>query len=188
MDKKIKILVVDDDKSSRETYMDVFNQKGFEVSGAVDGLDGLDKAVKIIPDVILTGIIMPRMDGFGLKDALAKNVATAKIPVMMLSHMGREEDRKKAEKAGIQGFIVQGMTTPKQVVENVQAMFFNSSEYRIKFSPVELDASKLISEFGFNQGFICKNCQKEMIITLKIADKEKLEFTARFICPNCDRK
>ncbi len=186
-DKKIKVLIIDDDKSSRETYMDVFRQEGFEVSEAVDGLDGLDKAVKIIPDVIFTGIIMPRMDGFGLKDALVKNVATSSIPVFMLSHMGREEDREKAEKIGIRGFIVQGMTTPKQVLENVRAMF-NSSEYRIKFSPMELDASRLASEFEFSPGFICKNCRKEMIMALKIANKERREFMARFICPDCDKK
>ena len=187
--KKIKVLIIDDDEFSRETYIDVFKREGFEVIGAVDGLEGLDKATKIIPDIILTGIIMPKMDGFGLKDALAKNVATARIPVMMLSHMGREEDRKKAEKSGIKEFIVQGMITPKQVVEDIRAMFGpREYEYKINFKPTELDAPKLNSEFGFNHGFTCKNCQREMIMSLRISNKDRREFTVKFICPNCDKK
>ncbi len=183
-DKKIKILIVDDDQTVRETYADIFRQEGFEVSEAEDGLDGLDKATKENPDIIFTGIIMPRMDGFALKEALAKNVNTSNVPVIMLSHMGREEDRVKAQELGVKDFIVQGMVMPKQVVERIRNIF-GSVKYRIKFSTNELDASKLAQEFHFEKKFECSNCQTEMVLELEASNIDKKEFKAKFVCPKC---
>jgi len=183
-DKKIKILIVDDDQTVRETYADIFRQEGFEVSEAEDGLDGLDKATKENPDIIFTGIIMPRMDGFALKEALAKNVNTSNVPVIMLSHMGREEDRVKAQELGVKDFIVQGMVMPKQVVDRIRNIF-GSVKYRIKFSVNELDTSKLAQDFSFVHNFECSNCQAEMVLELEVADVDKKEFKAKFVCPKC---
>ncbi len=183
-DKKIKILIVDDDEIVRGTYADIFRQVGFEVSEAVDGLDGMDKATKEIPDIIFTGIIMPRMDGFSLKESLAKNVNTSSIPVMMLSHMGREEDRIKAQELGIRNFIVQGMVTPKQVLELVRNIFGNGA-YRVKFNTIEMDAPRLSKDFGYGENFVCPNCAGEMTMNLEILDASKKEFKAKFVCPKC---
>jgi CheY-like chemotaxis protein/predicted RNA-binding Zn-ribbon protein involved in translation (DUF1610 family) len=184
MEKKIKILLIDDEQTIRETYAEIFRQDGFEVIEAVDGLDGLDKATKESPDVIFTGIIMPRMDGFALKEALVKNVNTANIPVMMLSHMGREEDRKKAETLGVKEFIVQGLISPKEIVDRVHAMF-GSDGYLVKFSTSELDALKLAQELHINQRFECPKCSGEMVLRLKMFDANKQEFNAKFVCPKC---
>ncbi|MBX4191817.1 MAG: response regulator [Candidatus Doudnabacteria bacterium] len=61
---KKRILVVDDDAVQKDLYSDVFKDKGYEVIPAADGLEGLEVALKEKPDLIFTGIIMPRMDGF----------------------------------------------------------------------------------------------------------------------------
>ena len=184
---KIKVLIIDDDESSRGIYADVFKQAGFEVSEAVDGIDGLDKATKNIPDVIFTGIIMPRMDGFSLKDALSKNVNTAKIPVFILSHMGREEDRQRAIKAGAQDFIIQGMITPRQVLEKVKAMF-NSGEYTLKINEEVLDAPKLITDLNLGLGFKCPHCGGDMVLKMITVDVIKYKFKSQLICPQCKEK
>ena len=185
MDKKIKILLVDDDENIRTTYAEVFRREGYIVTEAMDGLDGLDKATKDVPDVIFTGIIMPRMDGFALIEALAKNVATASVPVLMSSHMGREEDRKRAMDMGVKDFIISGIVTPREVVERVRVMVGNSAKgYRIKFSPAELDAPELDADLKFNN-FQCPECGTEMNLLLKVGDIEKREFKANFICPKC---
>lgn len=183
MDKKIKILLVDDDQSVRTIYADIFGREGFEVVEAEDGVDGLDKATKVLPDVIFSGIIMPRMDGFALKETLSKSVSTANIPVLMLSHMGREEDRKKAIELGAKDFIVQGMITPKQVVEKVRAMF-GSNEYRISFEPNEKDGVRLASDLKFAPGFRCKICGSSMEMVAKVSDLASRELSIRIVCPN----
>jgi len=185
-EKKIKILVIDDNENIRTLYADVFRQGGFEVSEAEDGLVGLEKATKEIPNVILTGIIMPRMDGFGLKEALGKNVSTSEIPILMLSHMGREEDRRKAQEMGIKEFFIQEMIFPKQVMEKVQNMF-GLNEYKLKVNINDLDAQKLFQDLQIDPDIKCPKCGQEMVLGLKVSDSaNKIFSSARFFCPNCE--
>ena len=131
-EKKPKILIVDDNDVIRETYVQVFKQKGFEVLSAVDGIEGADLATKEIPDVILTGIIMPRMDGFQLIRTLRENVQTREIPIAILSHLGREEDRKKAQELGINEFIVQGSASANEIVEKIRSLVKDGGEFQIE--------------------------------------------------------
>ena len=65
-DEKLKILIVDDDEDSTNLLKGVFKSSGFDVKAAFDGLEGFDMATKFLPDVIITGIVMPRMSGFAL--------------------------------------------------------------------------------------------------------------------------
>lgn len=185
--KKIKILIVDDEDIIRGMYAEVFKKSGFEVTEAVDGVDGLDKATKNIPDIIFTGIIMPRMDGFALFEALKKNVATSSIPVVISSHMGREEDKKKAEELGIKDFIARDLNTPNQTVERIMAVL-NIIEYKLKFQINELDALKLAQDMHFNEKFQCLDCGGEAIIALKLKDAQAQEFSAKIICSKCGKK
>lgn len=185
--KKIRILIVDDDEMVRGNYVDVFKKNNFEVEEAVDGLDGLDRAIKNIPDIIFTGIIMPKMDGFGLKDALSKNVATANIPVVMSSHMGREEDRQKAKKSGIKDFIVLGLDRPNDVVKRIMVLLGPSAKkgYSIKINSTELSAPELAKDMLINEKFQCQKCGSDLTLSLTPSNVNKGEFLARIVCPKC---
>jgi len=183
MDKKRKILLVDDEIPTRSMYAAVFKNAGMEVLEAEDGLEGLDKATKEIPDVIFTGIIMPKMDGFQLMEALKKNVATASIPILISSHMGREEDRQKANLLGARYFIVKGFSTPKEVVEKVNALFLGGNEYRLEIDDSSLDAQKLSRDFGLNN-LKCPECKNKLIIKLTVGEN-KQEIKTTLICPSC---
>ncbi|MCX6762072.1 MAG: response regulator [Candidatus Moranbacteria bacterium] len=185
MEKKYKILLVDDDADSRGIYAEVFKTSGFSVIEAVDGLDGINKAIANVPDVIFTGIIMPKMDGFGLKDALSKNVATSNIPVVMSSHMGREEDRKKADDAGVKDFFVAGMITPKEVVARVLNLF-SLVKYKLKLNINAGDISRLTRELKLKDDFSCPECGEDLVLNIEMTNKERKEFTGRIICPRCD--
>ena len=68
MGQTFKMLLVDDDVDTQSLYAEVFRAAGFEVREAKDGLEGLDMATAERPDVVFTGIIMPRMDGFALTE------------------------------------------------------------------------------------------------------------------------
>jgi len=186
-EKKIKILLIDDDENIRTMYAELFAQEGFEVEESIDGLEGLEKATKNVPDIIFTGIIMPRMDGFALMESLKKNVATASIPIFMSSHMGRKEDQDKGREAGVKEFFIVGMTPPKQVIERVKTIFKASSRYLLKFDPKSLDAEKLSSDINFiNKNYSCSKCGSDLVISLEIMDISKQEFKAKFICPSCN--
>lgn len=186
MANQIKILIIEDDINIRSIFTEVFRKEGFEVDEAEDGVDGLDKATKNPPDVIFTGIVMPRMDGFALKEALSKNVSTSNIPVVMSSHMGRKEDEEKARALGIKDFIITQMITPRQAVERVRVLL-GSGEYRLKFHKSELDAMKLAKDLHFNEKFQCSYCGTELEVVVRIVDLNSREFNARFVCPKCNR-
>ena len=125
---KKKILVVDDDPTQRDLYVDVFKAKGFDVLSAKDGLEGLEVALKEKPDLVFTGIIMPRMDGFEFVRNLRANVVTAKIHIMMFSHLGREEDRGKAKKLSDVVFLVKGMDGPADILKKVEELIDGSDK------------------------------------------------------------
>ncbi|MFH0969109.1 MAG: response regulator [Patescibacteria group bacterium] len=185
MDKKIKILFVDDDVPTREMYADVFKNAGFQVTEAGDGVEGLDKATTESPDVIFTGIIMPRMDGFSMMEALKKNLATANIPVIISSHMGREEDRQRANVLGAKYFVVRGFTSPKEVVEKVKSLFLGEKEYRLELNKYSLDAQKLAQDRGLNNKFQCLECDDELILKIITGNKKEEGMEAYLICPSC---
>ena len=184
---KIKILIVDDDDPIRSLYAEVFKGNGFEVTEAVDGIDGLDKATKNQFDVIFTGIIMPRMDGFALIDALKKNVSTSSIPVAFSSHMGREEDQKKAYELGAKDFITRDMNTPNEAVERIKAIL-KLEEYKIKFYTDALGAPKLQQDMHYIKNFQCAACGGEAVLSLRLRDVKNHEFAAKFVCPKCGRE
>jgi len=175
-----KILIVDDDMDTREMYVDVFRSASYTVFSAKDGLEGLDVAAREHPDVIFTGIIMPRMDGFTLIEALKKNVATATTPVVVNSHLGREEDQRHANELGARDFIVRDLTPPRDVVERISAMLAGG-EYAIDFDPYAMDAQRLARDLHVGNFFQCDGDRK-MLLKLRVHDPKNKTFIARFEC------
>lgn len=183
---KLKILIVDDDIELREMYAEVFKNADFEVVEAQDGVEGLDIASKETPDVIFTGIVMPRMDGFTMMESLKKTVMTANIPVVISSHMGREEDRQRANALGAKDFIIRNMTRPIEVVAKIKSLFIQEGgEYKIAFNQYDLDAQGLAKSLNFQPNFLCLECGEKLVLNLKLQDVKERLFEARFVCSKC---
>jgi DNA-binding response OmpR family regulator len=127
-----KILVIDDDFQQRDLYAELFRQKGFDVSIAADGLQGLEIALKDKPDLVFTGIIMPRMDGFELIHNLRNNALTVLTPVIMFSHLGRAEDKEKAGELQDVYFMVKGYDDPKDIMAKVEELLGTASKAKSK--------------------------------------------------------
>ncbi len=182
MGEKFRILLVDDDEETRSLYAEVFRGVGFDVSEAKDGLEGLERAMSWHPDVIFTGIIMPRMDGFALVDALRSNVATVSIPVAFCSHLGRQEDQKRAQSIGVKEFIVRDIVTPNEVVARIRALL-SRSEYLISIDSKALDASKLASDLRIQPDFSCsENGGQRFALRLRLKDVSLRTFEAELVC------
>jgi CheY-like chemotaxis protein len=181
---KFKILIVDDDDIIRETYRQVFEEHGFESTSAKDGIEGIDIATKQKFDVIMTGIIMPRMDGFQLISALRENVDTKDIPVAIISHLGREEDRRRSREMGIENFIIQGSMTPREVVDKIRSVIASSSSFQLGFDYSAWDAPALAQKIDLAD-FNCPSCGNKMILELTPKPEGK-GFDAFFKCPKCD--
>jgi two-component system chemotaxis response regulator CheY len=183
--KNTTVLLVDDDLNVREMYAEVFKTAGFKVLEANDGLEGLDKATKEMPSVIFTGIVMPRMDGFSMIEELKKNVSTSNIPIMISSHMGREEDQRRATLLGVKEFFVLGSTKPNEVVEKIKSINFQGGVYRLEFDPFSFDAQKLAKDLRLNDNFQCLECNEKMLLEIRTIKEKEIKLEARLVCPNC---
>lgn len=101
-----KILVVDDEKNIRLVVGKSLEKSGFDVYYAVDGVQAVDKANKLNPDLILLDLRMPKMNGFLVLEALKSDAATEEIPVIILSALSEEDNVQKAISSGAEDFLV----------------------------------------------------------------------------------
>lgn len=90
MMEKIKLLLVEDERTLAGIIRDTLNEKGFDVQVAYNGMEGLELFSKIRPDVVVTDIMMPSMDGFTLVRKLRE--ADRRIPVLFLSARSSADD------------------------------------------------------------------------------------------------
>lgn len=79
------ILLIEDDTSLLETILEILTLEGFEVLTALDGQHGLKIAEEQSPGIIVSDVMMPRMNGHEMLNALRKSPRTAKIPVILIT-------------------------------------------------------------------------------------------------------
>jgi twitching motility two-component system response regulator PilH len=101
----VTILVVDDSHTSREMLTELLKQQGIEVIQAIDGLDAQNQLASIIPNVVITDLIMPNMNGYELCRWIKKNDKTKHIPVIICSTKDEEFDRYWGMKQGADAYI-----------------------------------------------------------------------------------
>jgi two-component system chemotaxis response regulator CheY len=94
------VLVIDDDDAVRWVLQRNLEHAGFDVTTAVNGLDGVASIDDRAPDVVVLDLMMPVMDGFGVLEALQRDVRTARIPVVVLTAMAAPDMRARCEQAG----------------------------------------------------------------------------------------
>ncbi|MBD3359789.1 MAG: response regulator [Candidatus Buchananbacteria bacterium] len=127
-DKKIKILLIEDDSFLVEMYTTKFELEGFEVVSAEDGKKGLEMVKKENPDIILLDILMPKMDGFAVLDALKKDEEVADIPVILLTNLGQKDDVKKGFEKGAVGYLIKAHFMPSEVVDKIKKILKESKK------------------------------------------------------------
>jgi two-component system alkaline phosphatase synthesis response regulator PhoP len=126
MKSKAKILLVDDDKDFVEATAMVLESKPYEVVVAYDGDDGLAKARKEKPDLIILDIIMPVKDGFKAAEQLKKDPDLKKIPVIMLTSFSEKGGDTSLSVS--QGFVldtedyVDKPVTPEELLKRVERL------------------------------------------------------------------
>lgn len=100
-------LIVDDSPSVRHLTSNIVRNAGFDAAVAKDGLEALEilQTAKPMPDVILTDVEMPRMDGYELLSALMRNARFKSIPVVMITSRTGEKHRRKAFDLGVSEYM-----------------------------------------------------------------------------------
>ncbi|MEQ1617102.1 MAG: response regulator [Terricaulis sp.] len=100
------ILTIDDSRMMREMLLMVLQGAGFNVVQAEDGVEGLEALSRSTPDVIITDINMPRMDGYGVIEGVRQDPRYRATPILVLSTESSPEKKKRARDAGATGWIV----------------------------------------------------------------------------------
>lgn len=100
------VLIVDDSKMMRAMLQGALTDGGYEVVEAEDGVAGLDVLNDVQPDVIITDINMPRLDGFGFIEGVRSRDQLKGTPILVLSTESDREKKLRARDAGATGWIV----------------------------------------------------------------------------------
>lgn len=121
-----KILVVDDEPDNITFVETILKKEGFTVLSAGDGLEGVERAVEELPDLIVLDVQMPKMNGFEVFDKLRKEGSTKQIPVVMLTGIREKvgigfnaEDMKKFYGEEPNGYVEKPIS-PEELVKVVK--------------------------------------------------------------------
>ncbi len=109
------ILTVDDSRSMRDLLKLALSNAGYRVLQAEDGIEGLEVLQSEQPDVVVTDINMPRMDGFGLIEAIRANQEYRRMPILVLTTEGDSAKKNRARQAGATGWIVKPFNPVKLI-------------------------------------------------------------------------
>jgi DNA-binding response OmpR family regulator len=118
-DRKTRILVIDDDIGFLDLLRMHLSSAGYEVQVAEDGVTGGRALLANVPDLIVTDIGMPFLDGFELLALLRSDASTAAIPVILLSGHSDGDTMAKAVELGAADFITKPVTRD-QLLESVE--------------------------------------------------------------------
>ena len=108
---RYRILIVDDEADSRDALAELTQRWGYDVQTASDGTEALRRAIEWHPDVILTDLVMPNMDGLWLLRALRAELP--ECPVVLLTGRGTIQTAVQAIKEGAYDFIEKPLEVPR---------------------------------------------------------------------------
>ncbi|MDX8381887.1 MAG: response regulator [Ghiorsea sp.] len=117
-----KILLVDDSLIAREVEKKIFENLGFVVDTAIDGMDGLEKLHALAYDMLVTDLEMPRLDGFGLVRQIRNQSEYEELPIVVISTRESSEDRMRALEVGADSYMVKQHLDATTIISTVKAL------------------------------------------------------------------
>lgn len=103
---KFKILLIDDNEDSNEAMSELLKMFDYDVQTAVNGRDGLKLAAEFQPQLVLSDIGLPEMDGYQLAAALRQQAGDRKVILAAVTGYGQASDRQRSEAAGFNHHLV----------------------------------------------------------------------------------
>ncbi|OGE88045.1 MAG: hypothetical protein A3J07_01810 [Candidatus Doudnabacteria bacterium RIFCSPLOWO2_02_FULL_49_13] len=121
-DKKTRILVVEDEEILLTALSEELKQEGFEVVGAKDGVEGVEKAASEKPDLILLDLVMPRLDGIGALKQIKDSPASKDIPVVILTNLSDYDKVSDALSLGAMDYLVKANYRLEELVSKIKTV------------------------------------------------------------------
>ncbi|MBI9092828.1 MAG: response regulator [Desulfobacterium sp.] len=114
------LLVVDDSMTTREIEKSILESNGYEVTLAMDGVDGLNRAKDFSYDLIVSDVDMPGLNGFAMIEKLKATSMHAHTPVVLISARDSQEDMQKGIAAGANAYIIKGDFDKNNLLETIE--------------------------------------------------------------------
>lgn len=124
-----KILVVEDEADSREMFLECLEAEGFNAIGAENGLIGVQRALSVLPDLVICDIVMPELDGYGVLASLRQNPVTAIIPFIFLTAKSTKEELRYGMKLGADDYLTKP-TTVEEILAAITARLEKQAAYK----------------------------------------------------------
>ncbi len=115
------VLIVEDDAETRLLYAEIFGAAGFRTAQAHNGFQAFDKAIESPPDLILTDIAVPGLDGIELCRRLRADDRTRAIPILGITGYGDRFYRERALSAGVDQVLIKP-STPDALIEEARRL------------------------------------------------------------------
>ena len=125
--KMTKILLVEDDKSLSEIYDVRLRAEGYDILSASDGEQALALAIKEVPDLIISDVMMPNISGFDMLDILRSTTETRGIHVIMMTALSSDEQRQRGMALGADRYLIKSQVGIEDVVRTVHEVLGDAS-------------------------------------------------------------
>ncbi len=127
---KRTILIIEDEPALADIYSTSLRAEGFEAPVAGDGVEGLEMALRTLPDLVLLDLVLPIKDGFEVLKDIKSDPRTSGIPVIILSNLGQEYEVKHGLDLGAACFLVKTDVEPAKLVQKVKAFLAGQTDCR----------------------------------------------------------
>lgn len=117
----LDVLIVEDNEEMREYIRHCLTNVSYNITDAPNGEEGLEKALRLIPDLIISDVMMPKKDGFELTEALRKNTSTSHIPIILLTAKSSLESKIQGLKRGADLYLTKPFS-PEELVIQVEKL------------------------------------------------------------------
>ncbi len=118
-ERRRQILVADDSVTSRTLEKNILAAAGYDIRVAVDGEDAWKQISERMPDLVISDVEMPRLDGLGLVKRIRADQRTSRLPVILVTSLGNEEHRAAGAAAGASAYIVKGAFDQDELLRSV---------------------------------------------------------------------
>lgn len=113
------VLIIDDSLAETRIFTALLEKRGYRVSVACNGQEGIQVAKARQPDVIIMDVVMPLVNGFQATRELTRNAETAHIPIVVCSSKSAETDRLWAMRQGAKAYLVKPVE-PKRLLNTIE--------------------------------------------------------------------
>ncbi|MFN9340483.1 MAG: response regulator transcription factor, partial [Candidatus Kapaibacterium sp.] len=147
--KNYKVLVIEDEDLVREGIVLILQVNGYDVYTANNGRKGVDEAKRVIPDLIISDVMMPELDGYGVLEQLRATKETSTIPFLFLTAKADKSDIRQGMNLGADDYL----TKPFEIDELIEAVNARLQRASAEKSNAEEIANVKLNELRTNLTF-----------------------------------